>query len=155
MVPETPASPLVISLYCAALLLIVALSVYAGWLWHKVWQRRRQATQLQQRRRAVLAADLRILATSLLEGQLPLIEGAIRIKVLLDNHDPVLTGDPQVAVLHQIYSATAHIPTHAAWKALGRDERRRFEADLHALDVQHGEDVRRAARWLLDEALPA
>ncbi|TBU93503.1 DUF2489 domain-containing protein [Stutzerimonas kirkiae] len=147
-------SSLVTFLYAAALLLIVALSVHAGLLWRKVWLRQRQIAQALRQRHQALAGDLRILAASLLDGQLPLIEGAIRIKVLLDSYDTGLANDPRSEALQAIHGATAHIPTHDAWKALERDEQRRHEADFRALESRHGEDARRAARWLLNEAIP-
>lgn len=138
-------------------LLVIALAGYALHLWRRVWRKeRQQATrqaEAQARQHAELAGDLRILAGSLLDEQLPLIEGAIRIKVLLDNYDTGLSQDPRCEVFQTLYDATAQIPTHAAWQALDKAERRRHEAHFSALELQHKAAARRSARWLLDEAL--
>jgi len=84
-----------------------------------------------------------------------LIEGAIRIKVLLDNYDSALSLTPHTQVFQQLYQATAHVPTHAGWKALSRDERRQHEARFAELSEAYQQQAHDAARWLLDEGLAA
>ncbi|TLX55177.1 DUF2489 domain-containing protein [Stutzerimonas nosocomialis] len=147
-------TPLAIALSIVAVLLIAALAGYALHLWRRVWHGEQQRADAQAQRQIALAEDLRILASSLLDEQVPLIEGAIRIKVLLDNYDANLGQDPRCQVFQQLYDATEHVPTHAAWKALDKLERRRHEANFSALELQHKAEARRSARWLLDEALP-
>lgn len=146
-------STLALVLLTLALLVVVALAGYALYLWRRVWRLQREQQQQQARRHQALAEDLRILAGSLLDEQLPLIEGAIRIKVLLDHYDPALGQDPRCQVFQTLYQATEQVPTHEAWKALERSERRRHEANFSALELKHKAEARRCARWLLDEAL--
>ncbi|EQM72282.1 DUF2489 domain-containing protein [Stutzerimonas stutzeri] len=147
-------TPLAVALLVAGLLLIAALAVYALHLWRKVWHREQALAEQQAQQHAALAADLRVLASSLLDEQVPLIEGAIRIKVLLDNYDSNLGQDPRCQVFQVLFEATEQVPKHAAWKALDKTERRRHEANFSALELQHKAEARRSARWLLDEALP-
>lgn len=147
-------TPLAIALLVTGLLLIAALAGYALHLWRRVWRREQQLADLQAQQHAALAADLRVLAGSLLDEQVPLIEGAIRIKVLLDNYDSALGQDPRCQVFQALFEATVQVPTHAAWKALDKTERRRHEANFSALELQHKAAARRSARWLLDEVLP-
>jgi type II secretory pathway pseudopilin PulG len=150
-------TPVAAGLLLVGALLIAALAGYALHLWRRVWRKERQQAvrqaEAQARQHADLAADLRILASSLLDEQLPLIEGAIRIKVLLDNYDTNLSQDPRCEVFQTLYDATAQIPTHGGWKALDKTERRRHEAHFSALELQYKAAARRSARWLLDEAL--
>jgi len=134
--------------------LIAALALYALHLWRRVWAQEKIQTQSLNTQRERIGGDLRILASSLLEGQLPLIEGAIRIKVLLDNYDSSLSQDPRCEVFHLLFTATAQVPTHADWKALERSVRRQHEQRFSELELQHKAAARAAARWLLDEALP-
>ena len=96
--------------------LIAALALYALHLWRRVWAQEKIQTQALNTQRERIGGDLRILASSLLEGQLQLIEGAIRIKVLLDNYDSSLSQDPRCEVFHLLFTATAQVPTHADWK---------------------------------------
>lgn len=147
-------TPVALALLMAGVLLIAALSVYAVHLWRRVWSREQQLADQQAQQHAALAADLRVLAGSLLAEQVPLIEGAIRIKVLLDNYDANLGQDPRCQVFQRIFDATEQVPTHSAWKALDKTERRRHEANFSALELQHKAEARRSARWLLDEMLP-
>lgn len=148
-------SALTLALLFAALLLAVSLGAYAWLLWRRVWAQQHARTAAREEQQARLGGDLTILASSLLDEQLPLIEGAIRIKVLLDNYDSDLSGDAHCAVFHQLFEATADVPTHAAWKALDKDARRSFEKRFHELELQHKAAARAAARWLLDEGLNA
>ncbi|NMZ69970.1 Protein of unknown function [Pseudomonas peli] len=134
--------------------LIAALALYALHLWRRVWAQEKIQTQALNTQRERIGGDLRILASSLLEGQLPLIEGAIRIKVLLDNYDSSLSQDPRCEVFHLLFTATAQVPTHADWKALERSVRRQHEQRFSELELQHKAAARAAARWLLDEAVP-
>lgn len=133
--------------------LIAALGFYALYLWRRVWAQQRAQRQAEHERRERLGSDLQILAGSLLDGQLPLIEGAIRIKVLLDNYDSGLSQDGRCQVFHLLFEATAQVPTHAAWKALDKTERRQHEKHFNELELQHKAAARMAARWLLDEGL--
>lgn len=134
--------------------LIAALALYALQLWRRVWAQEKAQTQALNTQREHIGGDLRILAGSLLKGQLPLIEGAIRIKVLLDNYDSSLSQDQRCEVFHLLFAATAQVPTHAEWKALERSVRRQHEQRFSELELQHKAAARAAARWLLDEALP-
>lgn len=140
-------------LLIGALAIIAGLAAYALWLWRQVWRRRRERQRLQRQQHERLGGDLRILAGSLLDGQLPLIEGAIRIKVLIDNYDTRLSQDAHSAVFHTLYEATYDVPTHAAWKALSPEERAHYRSRFAALEREHGEALRSASRWLLEQPL--
>lgn len=146
--PEFPLPPLI-----AALAIIGLLAGYALWLWRQVWQRQRQQQAQDRQQRERLGEDLRILASSLLDGQLPMIEGAIRIKVLIDNYDTTLSQSAHSAVFHSLYAATADVPTHAAWQALSAEERTQYRSRFAALEREHGEALRTAAKWLLEQRL--
>ncbi|GIZ11054.1 DUF2489 domain-containing protein [Pseudomonas sp. NCCP-436] len=137
----------------AGLLLIVGLAVYALSLWRQVWARQRSEKNAAEARRKQLGKNIGLLASSLLDEQVPLIEGAIRIKVLLDHYDSSLSGDARCLVFHRLFEATADVPTHAAWKALPRSDRRRYETRFQELELQHKAAARTAARWLLDDGL--
>ncbi len=148
-------SALSIALLAAGSLLVLALAAYALYLWRRVWQQQKALAAAEQERQQRLGGDLRVLAGSLLDEQLPLIEGAIRIKVLLDNYDIQLSNHAHCQVFHKLFAETSGIPTHAAWKALPRDARRQHEKRFSELELQHKAAARKAARWLLDEGLQA
>lgn len=135
-------------LMIGGLLLIFLLAGYAAWLWYQVWRRRQQRMLHACERNERLAGDIRLLARGLCEGQVPPIEGAIRIKVLLDNYDGPRRTNLNLSIFETIYDATAHIPTHGAWKALPAAQRRQHEQFMEALEQQHRDELLRAAQEL-------
>lgn len=135
-------------LVISGLLVICILAGYAAWLWYRIWRSRQQQAKLQQERNARLAGDIRILAQGLLEGQLPPIEGAIRIKVLLDNYSGARPSDLDASVFETLYEATAHIPTHQAWKDLPLAQRQQHERQMEELEQQYHDELHRAAQSL-------
>lgn len=137
-----------------AALIVLPLAAYALVLWRRLWALRKAQKAAAQQQQQRLGNDLRILASSLLDEQLPLIEGAIRIKVLLDHYALELSQNPHCQVFQLIFEATSQVPTHAAWQALDKRERRQHEAHFQALELQHKAAARTAARWLLDTGLP-
>lgn len=127
---------------------VVALSIYAALLWRKVWRNKQLVAQNYEERNARLEGDIRILAQGLTSGELPLIEGAIRIKVLLDNYSGQRWNGLDVKVFETIYDATAHIPTHQKWKDLPKAERRLHERQMETLEKKHSAEVQRIAAQL-------
>lgn len=139
----------------AGLIIIIALAAYALVLWRKVWGAKHAKAEQERTRNARLAQDIQFLAQSLLNGQLPLIEGSIRIKVLLDNYSGPRRADLDVGVFETIYDATAHIPTHQQWKDLPRSERQQHEQHMQALEQQHKDQAEHAARQLSTGVAPS
>lgn len=130
----------------AGVITILALSAYAIALWKKVQARKQEQRAVADERNQRLAGDIIILANSLLEGQLPLMEGSIRIKVLLDNYYGPRRADLDVSVFETIYNATAHIPTHQGWKDLSKAERQLHEQQMQTLERDHREAALSAAK---------
>lgn len=135
-------------LMLCAVVVVVALAVYAALLWRRVWRNRQLLELHTQERNARLEGDIRILAQSLAAGQMPLIEGVIRIKVLLDNYSGPRRADLNVQLFETIYDATAHIPTHQGWKDLSKAERSLHERQMETLEQKHSAEVQQIAKQL-------
>lgn len=135
-------------LILAGLIIIAGLAIYAAVLWRRVWQARRKSKSLESARNERLAGDIQLLAQSLLNAQVPVTEAAIRIKVLLDNYSGPRPAGLDVQVFEQIYEATAHIPTHQAWKDLPEAEQDSHREQMEILEEEHRAEVDRAARQL-------
>ena len=129
-------------------LIILLLGAYALILWRRVWRQQAERVNALNARNDRLGGDIRIIAQSLLDGQVPTIEGAIRIKVLLDNYQGERREGLDVAVFDLIYEQTAHIPTHQAWKDLSRAERKLHLRLMDTLERDHRPAVEAAARAL-------
>lgn len=130
-------------------LIIVLLAGYALWLWRQVWAKQHLAEQTAQAREQRISGDLRVLADCLINQQVPFVEGCIRIKVMLDHHLPDASLQPSWQVFQQVFAATEHIPTHAAWKALSKAQRRDYQQLFTELEQQHRSAAEQAARELL------
>lgn len=127
---------------------VIALSIYAALLWRKVWRNKQVLARNYEERNARLEGDIQILAQGLTSGQLPVIEGAIRIKVLLDNYSGQRWTELNVQVFETIFDATAHIPTHQKWKDLPKAERRLHERQMETLEEKHSAEVQQIAAQL-------
>jgi len=103
---------------------------------------------IQRERYEYIESSLNILTDALVNGQVGVIEGAIRVKALLDYYDPSLVKDPAHEVFVTIHTQTEHIPIKEAWKQLDKPIRRKHELLMARLEIAHGEKVIEAARRL-------
>ncbi|GEM_PF-504702 len=133
----------------AGTVLVAALGGYAFHMWRLVWKRRALLETHKREASSKLAEDLKILCSSLLDEQMPWVEGCIRLKVILEHYNFELSHDEQYAVFQEVFVATEHIPTHEAWKALDRSEKRKHEETFAALEEQFHARSFAAARQLL------
>lgn len=134
----------------AALLVVAGLAIYALQLWRGVWRRNGEQARLKAQARDDQVSSVRLLARSMLDGDLNLSEGAIRLKVMLDHLQPDAgaRGYPAIYALHD---ATAHMPRGAARKQRPRDEIRKLDAQREALEADYREPVLAQARQLLED----
>ncbi|MEX1033432.1 MAG: DUF2489 domain-containing protein [Cellvibrionaceae bacterium] len=132
----------------AGVVIIVGLAGYAGYLWYEVWYRQRKQNSVETKRNERLAGDIQFLARSLLSAELPMVEGSIRIKVLLDNYSGPRRTDLDLQIFETIYESTAHIPTHQHWTALPKAERDLHMERMEMLEREHKHDVAQAAKQL-------
>lgn len=130
--------------------LVVALGGYALHLWRQVWKRRQQLESHKKEVSDKLAEDLKVLCSSLLDEQMPWVEGCIRLKVILEHYDYELSRDGRYDVFREVFVATKDIPSHDAWLALSRQERARHEETFEQLENRHREHSLSAARGLLE-----
>lgn len=132
----------------AGLAIIIGLAAYATVLWRRVNYKTQaeKVSQIELERR--LAVDIEFLAQSLATGQIQPIEGAIRIKVLLDNYAGPRRELLDLTVFETVYDETAHIPTHQAWKDLPREQRIALEREMKAIEQTHKQRLESAAAEL-------
>ena len=130
---------------------ILALAAYAALLWRRVWLSQQQRQQQLSQQKAQRYNDLIVLANGFLSGQMPWAEGCIRIKVILDHYDANLGMSADYQVLQNVFTATEHIPTHDAWRALSSAEKKSFLHLLEELELQHKQDSVRAVQQLLNQ----
>jgi hypothetical protein len=95
-----------------------------------------------------LNTSVQVLAQGLVDDQLSLTEGAIRISVLLDNLKINEAARNDYSAIFQLAEATSHIPILDAWNRLSKKEKKEFEKIRSALEDQYRDFVVDAARRL-------
>lgn len=131
---------------------ILILAMIAGYYLLKVRsvnvQRKQQqalndANRAEQRVR--LNRSIQIIAQSMLDQQLTLTEGAIRITVLLEGLQVSSNEKESFAAFFHLARATEHIPILEQWKSLSSKEQRQFDRQREQLENDHREFVLDAA----------
>lgn len=139
-------------LLAAALMVTGALALHALRLQQRV-RLRRQAQAGQQRAHEQQVADLRlslrVIAQAMLDGQVDLSEGSLRLHTLLQGFAMNCDTRHQLAAFSVMAAALADQPLGAARDTLTAAERQRLDRERAALEAEHGVSLRRAAEQLL------
>lgn len=135
-----------------AVVIILVLGAYAAWL---LWQVRVQEKQRREQQRLLakereaqrqrLNHSIQIIARALLEEQVSLTEGAIRIKMLMEALEVTEVEREEFTAFYQLADATAHIPILQDWKKLSPKEQRRYTFERLRLEADHKDFVLAAA----------
>lgn len=102
-------------------------------------------SKAQQEKYTYVLESLKILSQALITDQVGVIEGSIRIKVLIDHHDPSLHQNNSYTVFSDIFKKTEHIPMLKAWKALDKLSKRKYESFMVDIEANRGKEVKEAA----------
>jgi len=133
----------------AAGALCLALAGYALWLWREVWRRRAGLRARRDEAGAHRRDSIRILARAVIDDELNLTEGAIRLKVLLDHEVPAETGAQRFPAIYGLHDATAHMPRRLERRRRPRSEIARLDAEREELETDYRQAVLAEARRLL------
>lgn len=137
--------------YIIAGLITLALASYAAVLLFKLNKQKKaihqselaQAEKHDAQMKSIIESITSI-AKAMQHEQCPVIEGCIRLKVLIDQLrlDEVLRDE--FAVFYTIYDKTAHIPTHQGWKDLKTKEKMTHTKLMMELEAEHQSDIHEA-----------
>ncbi len=104
--------------------------------------------ELKSSHKNYLNNSVQVLAQGIIDEQLSLTEGSIRISVLLDNLKITEEERGEYSALFQLSEATAHIPILDAWKKLSKLEKKKFERERINIEEKYKEFVINAAQQL-------
>jgi len=93
--------------------------------------------------------SIRVIAQCMIDEQVDLSEGSIRIKVLLDHVAPELHEHPTFSIFSKIYAATEHMPTHEARKQADKKLIRKLDKERVKLEADNKEEILTASKELL------
>lgn len=99
----------------------------------------------KQKQRLQVNKSIQILAQGMIEEQLTLTEGAIRISALLSSIGVNDQVREEYGAFFLLASATEHIPILDAWKQLSTKKKLHFDAQREQLEADHREFVLDAA----------
>ncbi|MGR4068124.1 DUF2489 domain-containing protein [Billgrantia sp. C5P2] len=136
-------------LLAVGLAIVAGLAAYAFTLWQEV--KRRSAFREEELRRAHenCLSNLEIVASSLLQEQVDITEGAWRCKLLLDILDPDLIERPGFQAIGEVYARTQHLHTHSARKQLAPRDRMREDRERLEVEAEWRQPVLEAAEEIL------
>jgi len=129
-------------------IIVAALSCVAFYYVSKVRSMERDKDQRQQAQQSHVLESLTVIAGSVIDGQVEPIEGCIRIKVLLDNLEDGARFQQRLMIFSNVYDQVAFIPTHEAWKALPKNERKQYEDVMTGITSKSKKDIVDACRDL-------
>ena len=98
--------------------------------------------------RMYLIQSLQVIAQSLVNSEIPLTEGCIRCKVLIDNLDSQLGQNEPFTVFNEVYEQSKHIPKLDAWKQLKTKDKLKYMDEMDTLETQYRDAIMVAAEGL-------
>jgi hypothetical protein len=104
--------------------------------------------KIQKERYEYIKHSLVVISDAVMNDQMDLIEGAIRIKALVDYFDPELHKDAVYQVFTDVHNQTEHIPIKEAWKALDKKAKRKHEQFMLSLSNKEQGRIKEGARSL-------
>jgi len=104
----------------------------------------------QVEQKEYLVNSIKVIATAMLEDQVELSEGCIRVKVLIDHLDASLHEQEVFKIFEEMYRKTEHMPTHQARKNVDKNFIHKLDQQRFALEKQHRDSIRKAAGELLE-----
>ncbi|TRW48787.1 DUF2489 domain-containing protein [Aliidiomarina halalkaliphila] len=130
-------------LIIVAVIVIAALSVYAGMLLTRLRSQNNAMRAAEGKRLHYLHESIETIAKAMQQDQCPLSEGCIRIAVLLDNlPEAERAGFPErFPAIHAMYERIKHMPTHDARKDYPKKEIRKLDLEREGYEVEMADSI--------------
>ena len=123
-------------------LVVAILAIVAMVMWRKVWVQKADNTaklkdfeDKKLAHQAYIKESLLVISETLKRDEMNLSEGAIRLKVLLDNWEQPDRGLTFYKGIEDLYEAVAHFDTHAQRQTLSKDERRQQDKERELIEA--------------------
>ena len=139
-----------------AVLIVVALGGYALHLYlklrHKDAERKQQEAILAEElnaRRDNYRNSIRVIASAIVQEQVSLTEGAIRISMLSSQLELSELEKLDYQVFFQLTESTSHIPILEEWQKLSKKDKRRYDQERESLEDSFREFIVASATKLV------
>ncbi len=143
------------ALAISIILALTAVAIYFQWKLRE--QQKKQALALAviektaQEKYQKIRKDIVFIAQSYLADQVELPEASLRISRLADLVLDERESRSNFQPFDQFAEAIAEIPTHADWKMLTKQERKRHEKTMKDLTIKHQDAARMAAKQIIEQ----
>ena len=144
-----------LTLLIVASLIVVGLAFYAGKLLYLLHIQNKTRRRKQDARRGYLDESIYTISMAVTQQQCSLSEASIRLCVLLDHLEDEHHYPDTYPALHELYSRIRHMPTHDAWKALPKVQRRKMEQEREEHEAELETQILREAEQLMQRHLPS
>tara|TARA_R110001592_G_scaffold25598_1_gene97100 strand:- start:11727 stop:12197 length:471 start_codon:yes stop_codon:yes gene_type:complete len=128
--------------------------------WKKIKQLKAVNTDIEYQQKQSLNEShlkahqsIKVIAKCIIDEQVDLSEGSIRIKVLLDYVAPELHDQPTFSIFSKMYAATEHMPTHEARQQADKTLIRKLDKERFKLEADNKEEILMASKELLQKEL--
>lgn len=148
-------------LYALAVLGLIIIAVLSVIAYRTVSQLRKQELEVALAKEAheqrqieklnYVTDSIHVIAQCFLQRQVDLPEASIRLAKCLDQLPLSCSDKQEYGVFFQINEAIQHIPTHDAWKALGKQERMKYQLQLAEIIHQYEDFAIAAAEKLVKD----
>lgn len=143
-------------------LIILVLGAYALLLYMKLQAQKAEKKQQEQvlsvelaTRRDYYRNSIRVICSAIVEEQVSLTEGAIRISMLAPQLELAEQEKGDFQVFFQLAEATSHIPILEQWKDLNKMEKLRYDQEREKLEESFKDFIKDSARRVLDGTVTA
>lgn len=127
-------------------------------LWHKIKALEATKAQIENKQASSLndfkleaGESIKVIAQCIIDEQVDLSEGSIRIKVLLDHIAPELHEDARFNIFSKMYTATEHMPTHEARKQADKKLIKELDKERFKLEKENKDLILEASKELLKQ----
>ena len=102
-----------------------------------------------RKRREYLIESIQVISRAVgTDEKLSYTEASIRLSTLLQMLSPDLLQRPELSALQQVHERTEHIPIKEEWKSLTKQERWKFQKEMHAIETEYSGAIDAAAQFL-------
>ncbi len=135
------------------IVVLVGIAIRLHWKLHKQSALQREQERIGKQKEAekadYLNTSIQVLAQGLLEEQLTITEGCIRISVLLSYFPDADDYKSEFIAFYQVANKTAHIPILDDWKKLSAKRRLAYDKERLSVESEYKDFVNDAARRIL------
>ena len=143
-------------------LLIAALALTAGLMWRQVWANEKtqalikaQTAAKNQAQQEYLVESILIICITLLRDEMNISEGAIRLKVLLDNLDQLPLENEKLSAINALHQEVSGFDILHARKNLSKQDRMAQDLARMKIEASYQAEFLNAVRHLHDALKPA